>query len=118
MMDIDDLLERLKKQQRDIEARFIQSREELENVLGAIQVISGQTAHSTILGEQRVREASTIVFLAQNTIPINLRTPGARKEELIKELKDRLRKAKQEITGQDERITKLERYPSQPYPHQ
>jgi hypothetical protein len=117
MMDIDDLLERLKKQQRDIEARFIQSREELENVLGAIQVISGQTAHSTILGEERVREASTI-FLAQNTIPINLRTPGARKEELIKELKDRLRKAKQEITGRDERITELERYPAQPYPHQ
>ena len=116
-MGIEDLLERLKKQQRDIEARFIQSREELENVLGAIQVISGQTAHSTILGEERVREASTI-FLAQNTIPINLRTPGARKEELIKELKDRLRKAKQEITGRDERITELERYPAQPYPHQ
>jgi len=100
-MDIEDLLERLKKQQQDIEARFRQSREELENILAAIQVISRQTAHSKILGEERAREAS-IMFLAQNTIPINLRTPGAGKEELIKELKDRLRKAKQEITGRDE----------------
>ena len=90
MMDIDDLLERLKKQQRDIESRFRQCR------LGAIQVISGQTVHSKILGEERAREASTI-FLARNTIPINLSIPGARKEELIKELKDWLRKAKQEI---------------------
>ena len=109
-MDIEDLLERLKKQQRDVEARFRQSREELENILGAI-LISGQTAHSKILGEERAREATTIV-LVQNTILINLRTPGARKEELIKELKDRLRKAKQEIAGRDERITELERYPS------
>ena len=31
-MDIEDLLERLKKQQQDIEARFRQSREELENI--------------------------------------------------------------------------------------
>jgi hypothetical protein len=96
LMDIEDLLERLKKQQRDIESRFRQCREELENVLGAIQNISGQTVHSKILGEERAREASTI-FLARNTIPINLRIPGARKEELIKESKDRLRKAKQEI---------------------
>jgi small-conductance mechanosensitive channel len=110
-VDIEDLLERLKKQQRDVEARFRQSREELENILGAIQVISRQTTHSKILGEERAREASTI-FLARNTIPINLRKPGAGKEELIKELKDRLRKAKQEIAGRDERITELERYPS------
>ena len=32
LVDIEDLLERLKKQQRDIEARFRQSREELENI--------------------------------------------------------------------------------------
>ena len=100
-MDIEDLLERLKKQQRDIEARFRQSREELENILSAIPVISGQPAHSEIHGEERAREATTIV-LVQNTILINLRTPGAGKEELIEELKDRLRKAKQEITGRDE----------------
>jgi len=62
-MDIEDLLERLKKQQRDIEARFRQSREELENILGAIQVISGQTTHSEILGEERAREASTIFLV-------------------------------------------------------
>jgi len=64
-MDIEDLLERLKKQQQDIEARFRQSREELENILAAIQVISRQTAHIKILGEERAREAS-IMFLAQN----------------------------------------------------
>jgi exonuclease VII small subunit len=105
-MDVEELLQRLKKQQRDIEDRFRQNREELENILGAIQVITGQTAHSDILGEERAREASTI-FLARNTIPTNLRTPGAGKEELIRELKERLRKAKQEIAGRDERIEDL-----------
>jgi hypothetical protein len=109
-MDIVELLKRLKKQQRDIEERFRQNREELENVIGAIQVITGRTTHSDILGEERTREASAI-FLARNTIPINLRTPGARKVELIKELKDRLKKAKQEIVGRNERITDLEQYP-------
>lgn len=93
-MDIEDLLKRLKKQQQDIKERFRENREELENILGTIQVISGQTAHSNILGEERAREASTI-FLACNTIPINLRTPGHGKEELIRELKEQLRKAKQ-----------------------
>jgi hypothetical protein len=109
-MDIDRLIERLRKQQRNIEERFRQNREELENVIGAIPVITGRTAHSDILGEERAREASTI-FLAQNTIPINLRTPGAGKVELIKELKDRLKKAKQEIAGRDERIADLKQYP-------
>lgn len=93
-MDIEDLLKRLKKQQQDIKERFRENREELENILGTIQVISGQTAHSNILGEERAREASTI-FLACNTIPINLRTPGPGKEELIRALKEQLRKAKQ-----------------------
>jgi hypothetical protein len=94
-MDIEDLLKRLKKQQQDIKERFRENREELENIVGGtIQVISGQTAHSNILGEERAREASTI-FLACNTIPINLRTPGHGKEELIRELKEQLRKAKQ-----------------------
>ena len=86
-MDVEELLQRLKKQQTDIEDRFRQNREELENILGAIQVITGRAAHSDTLGEERAREASTI-FLAQNTIPTNLRTPGAGKEELIRELKD------------------------------
>jgi hypothetical protein len=108
-MDVEELLQRLRKQQRDIEEGFRQNREELENILGAIQVITGRTAHSDTLGEERAREASTI-FLAQNTIPTNLRTPGAGKE-LIRELKDRLRKAKQEIAGRDERIGNLEQYP-------
>jgi hypothetical protein len=92
-MDVEEVLQRLKKQQRDIEDRFRQIRKQLENILGAIQVITGQTAHSDILGEEKAREASTI-FLARNTIPTNLRTPGAGKEELIRELKERLRKAK------------------------
>jgi hypothetical protein len=49
--------------------------------LGAIQVITGQTAHSDMLGEERAREASTI-FLVQNTININTtRTPGAGKRK-------------------------------------
>jgi hypothetical protein len=109
-MDVEELLERLKNHQRDIEERFWQSREELENILGAIQVITGWTAHSSILGEERAREASTI-FLAQNTIPINLRTPGAGKEELIKEIKDCLRKERQEIAGRDETVADLEQYP-------
>jgi len=109
-MDVEELLQSLKKQQRDIEDRFRQNREELENILGAIQVITGQTAHSDILGEERAREASTI-FLARNTIPTNLRTPGAGKEELIRELKERLRKAKQEIAGRDERIGDLGQHP-------
>jgi predicted small metal-binding protein len=109
-MDIDELLERLKKQQWDIEERFRQKREELENIIGAIQVITGRTAHSDILGEERAREAS-IIFLARNTIPINLRTPGAGKVELMKELKDHLKKAKQETAGRDDRIADLEQYP-------
>ena len=40
-MDVEELLQRLRKQQRDIEDRFRQIREELENILGAIQVITG-----------------------------------------------------------------------------
>jgi chaperonin cofactor prefoldin len=40
-MDVEELLQSLKKQQRDIEDRFRQIREELENILGAIQVITG-----------------------------------------------------------------------------
>jgi hypothetical protein len=110
-MDVEELLQRLRKQQRDIiEESFQQSREELENIPSAIQVITQWTAHSYTLGEERTRKASTI-FLARNTIPINLRTSGAGKEELIRELKDRLKKAKQEIAGRDKRITDLEQYP-------
>jgi chaperonin cofactor prefoldin len=40
-MDVEELLQRLRKQQRDIEERFQKNREELENILGAIQVITG-----------------------------------------------------------------------------
>jgi hypothetical protein len=40
-MDVEELLQRLRKQQRDIEERFRQNREELGNILGAIQVITG-----------------------------------------------------------------------------
>ncbi len=110
-MDVEELLQRLRKQQRDIiEESFQQSREELENIPSAIQVITQWTAYSYTLGEERTRKASTI-FLARNTIPINLRTSGAGKEELIRELKDRLKKAKQEIAGRDKRITDLEQYP-------
>jgi hypothetical protein len=47
-MDIEDLVERLRKQQRDIKERLRQNRDELENIISAIQVITKQTAHSDI----------------------------------------------------------------------